>query len=107
MGAVVEGLFCALATLGVVPIIRCPRGGAAEHVAAALDARLREALSAGRGGGPFAEGGSSASGAGLAASLQRPLLCLFDRNFELSVVLQHSWTYKPLVNDWVGSQCSA
>lgn len=31
---VVERLFCVLATLGVVPIIRCPRGGAAEHVAA-------------------------------------------------------------------------
>ena len=25
-------------------------------------------------------------GAGLSASLSRPLLCLFDRNFELSVV---------------------
>ena len=28
------------------------------------------------------------SSRGLAASLTRPLLCLFDRNFELSVVLQ-------------------
>lgn len=25
VGAVVEGLFCVLATLGVVPIIRCPK----------------------------------------------------------------------------------
>ena len=57
-----------------------------------LDAKLRDAL-AGR-SSLFAEG---AAGAGLAASLQRPLLCLFDRNFELSVVLQHAWTYKPLV----------
>jgi hypothetical protein len=92
VSAVVEGLFCALATLGIVPIIRCPRGGAAEHVAAALDARLRDALT-GR-STLFSEG---SGGAGLAASLQRPLLCLFDRNFELSVVLQHGWTYKPLV----------
>lgn len=91
---VVERLFCVLATLGVVPIIRCPRGGAAEHVAAQLDAKLRDAL-AGR-TSLFAEGGA---GTGLAASLQRPLLCLFDRNFELSVVLQHAWTYKPLVHD--------
>lgn len=168
MSEVVERLFCVLATLGVVPIIRCPRGGAAEHVAAQvgegggwgpggclsncgfqarlrlevslpsashtlpdsvpiqldaklrkkhpswprlpvgtfadlsrpafflfspqLDAKLRDAL-AGR-TSLFAEGGA---GSGLAASLQRPLLCLFDRNFELSVVLQHAWTYKPLV----------
>ncbi|KAL4448182.1 hypothetical protein ABPG75_005401 [Micractinium tetrahymenae] len=95
---VVDGLFCMLATLGVVPLIRCPRGGAAEHVAAQLDAKLRDAL-AGR-SSLFSEGG--AGGAGLAASLQRPLLCLFDRNFELSVVLQHAWTYKPLVHDVLG-----
>lgn len=63
-----------------------------------LDAKLRDAL-AGR-TSLFAEGGA---GAGLAASLQRPLLCLFDRNFELSVVLQHAWTYKPLVG-WPGWQ---
>ena len=67
VGAVVEGLFCALATLSVVPIIRCPPGGAAEHVAAQLDARLRDALR-GR-ANLFAEG---AAGGGLAASLQRP-----------------------------------
>lgn len=92
VSAVVDGLFCVLATLGVVPIMRCPKGGAAEHVAAALDAKLRDAL-AGR-TSLFSE-----AGAGLAASLHRPLLCLFDRNFELSVVLQHAWTYKPLVHD--------
>lgn len=99
VSAVVDGLFCVLATLSVVPIIRCPRGGAAEHVAAALDAKLRDAL-AGR-ASLFAEGGGAA---GLAASLQRPLLCLFDRNFELSVVLQHAWTYKPLVGGLVGER---
>jgi hypothetical protein len=94
VGSVVEGLFCALATLGVVPIIRCPPGGAAEHVAAKLDARLRDALRDRV--NVFSEG---AAGSGLAASLQRPLLCLFDRTFELSVALQHTWTYKPLVQD--------
>jgi len=93
VGAVVDGLFCVLATLGVVPVIRCPPGGAAEHVAAQLDGRLRDALR-GR-ANIFSEGASG----GLAASLQRPLLCLFDRNFELSVCLQHAWTYKPLVHD--------
>jgi len=94
VNSVVDGIFCALATLGVVPIIRCPPGGAAEHVAAKLDARLRDALR--ERVNVFSEG---AAGSGLAASLQRPLLCLFDRTFELSVALQHTWTYKPLVQD--------
>jgi hypothetical protein len=98
VSAVVEGLFCVLATMGVVPIIRCPKGGAAEHVAAALDSRLRDALR--NRGNIFSEAGAGSTG--LSASLQRPLLCLFDRNFELSVVLQHTWTYKPLLHDVLG-----
>ncbi|KAK9915015.1 hypothetical protein WJX75_003656 [Coccomyxa subellipsoidea] len=90
--ALVDGLFSVLVTLGVVPIIRCPRGGAAEFVAQQLDARLREHLRLRN--NLLMEGTP-----GLSASLSRPLLCLFDRNFELSVVLQHGWTYKPLVQD--------
>ncbi len=46
VAAVVDGLLCVLLTAGVVPIIRCPRGGAAEHVATQLDAKLRDALKA-------------------------------------------------------------
>lgn len=34
---------------------------------------------------------------GLSVSLTRPLLCLFDRNFDMASALQHSWTYKPMV----------
>lgn len=58
--------------------------------------RLRGALA--ERGGPF----SDVAAGGLAASLHRPLLVLFDRNFELSVMLQHTWTYKPLVHDVLG-----
>lgn len=87
-----------LATLGVVPIIRCPPNGAAEHVATLLDAKLRDALRSRNNIFNDASGVGGPSG-GLAASLHRPLLCLFDRNFELSVALQHAWTYKPLVHD--------
>lgn len=53
------------------------QGGAAQHVAATLDARLREHLKSRS--NLFSE---SASG----LTISRPLLCLFDRNFELSVV---------------------
>ena len=87
---IVDGLFSVLVTLGVVPIIRCPKGGAAEHVAAALEGRLRDHLKARS--NLFSEGSTA-----LSATLSRPLLVLFDRNFDLSVMLQHCWSYKPLV----------
>ncbi|KAG0484297.1 hypothetical protein HPP92_008212 [Vanilla planifolia] len=88
------GLFCVLATLGVVPIIRCAVGGPAQMVAEALDLRLRDHL--GIKNNLFSESG------GLASSFQRPILCLFDRNFELSVGVQHDWSYRPLVHDVLG-----
>ncbi len=95
MSTIVDGLFSVCVTLGVVPIIRCPRGGAAEHLASALDAKLRDALKSRT--NLFSEGVL-----GLSASLSRPLLCLFDRNFDLTAVTQHAWTYKPLVQDVLG-----
>ncbi|ERM96153.1 hypothetical protein AMTRI_Chr09g14420 [Amborella trichopoda] len=91
---IVSGLFCVLVTLGVVPVIRCPRGGPAEMVASALDSRLRDHLISKN--NLFSESGS------LGASFQRPILCIFDRNFDLSVGVQHDWSYKPLVHDVLG-----
>ncbi|URD73926.1 Sec1 family [Musa troglodytarum] len=91
---IVSGLFCVLATLGVVPVIRCARGGPAEMVASALDARLRDHL--------VTRNNLFMEGAGLTSSFQRPILCLFDRNFELSVGIQHDWNYRPLVHDVLG-----
>lgn len=41
---VVNGLFSVIVTLGVVPIIRSPKGGAAQMVASQLDARIRDHL---------------------------------------------------------------
>lgn len=46
VSTVIEGLFSVLATVGAVPVIRCPRGGAAEHVASLLDLRIRDHLKA-------------------------------------------------------------
>ncbi|KAJ0966738.1 hypothetical protein J5N97_023655 [Dioscorea zingiberensis] len=91
---VASGLFCVLVTLGVVPIIRCARGGPAEMVASALDSRLRDHLVTKN--NLFSESG------GLAGSFQRPVLCIFDRNFELAVGIQHDWSYCPLVHDVLG-----
>ncbi|KAJ7549979.1 hypothetical protein O6H91_07G077100 [Diphasiastrum complanatum] len=91
---IVNGLFSVLVTLGVIPVIRCARGGAAEMVASVLDTRLRDHLTSRN--NLFTEAGHYGS------SFQRPLLCLFDRNFELSVGVQHVWVYRPLVHDVLG-----
>lgn len=91
---ITTGLMSACVTLGQVPVIRSQRGGAAEMIAKELDARIREALS--QRDSPFESGiGLTMTG----NSMQRPLLCLFDRNFDLTAMLQHSWTYQPLVHD--------
>jgi hypothetical protein len=39
---IVSGLFSVVVTMGVVPIIRCPKGGAAEDICAKLDRKLRD-----------------------------------------------------------------
>ncbi|KAK9732618.1 hypothetical protein RND81_04G010600 [Saponaria officinalis] len=77
VGRIVEGLFNVIATLGVVPVIRCPRGGAAEMVAVGLDQKVRDHLLTKN--NMFSEGGN------FSASFQKPVLYLFDRNFELAV----------------------
>lgn len=91
---IAAGLFCVLTTLGVVPVIRCARGGPAEMVASALDSRLRDHLIVKN--NLFSEGGN------LGSTFQRPVLCLFDRNFELAVGIQHDWSYRALVHDVLG-----
>ncbi len=40
----VDSLFAVCVTLGTIPIIRCPKGNAAEAVATKLDKKLRENL---------------------------------------------------------------
>lgn len=39
---IVDGLFSVFVTLGTVPIIRCPKGNAAEMVSQKLNKKLRE-----------------------------------------------------------------
>ncbi|KAJ3129954.1 Vesicle trafficking between the ER and Golgi [Nowakowskiella sp. JEL0407] len=85
---ITTGLFSVVATLGVVPIIRCSKGNAAEMVASALDGKLREHLMNGR-NNLFADN----------ASGPRPLLVLLDRNSDLTTMLSHTWTYSSLVHD--------
>ncbi|XP_048394225.1 sec1 family domain-containing protein 1 [Stegostoma tigrinum] len=94
MDTLVDSLFCFFVTMGAVPIIRCPRGNAADMVAVKLDKKLRENLRDAR--------NSLFTGDGLGGgqfSFQRPLLILVDRNIDLATPLHHTWTYQALVHD--------
>lgn len=92
---VAEGLFCVLATLKVVPIIRAQRSGPAEMVANLLEKRIREALVPTN--NIFNERQRNAGS--FTPMTQRPLLVLLDRNIDLPVMLHHSWTYQALAHD--------
>ena len=68
---IARGLFSVVVTMGFVPIIRCPRGNAAEMVARRLESRLRDHLasSSNQRGGASRDGAYGSDGL---SSLQRP-----------------------------------
>ena len=74
LSQVVDGLFAVCVTLGSVPIIRCPKGNAAEAVATRLDKKLRENLKDARNSLFMSDGG-----------LQVNLRQIFGQGFTLSV----------------------
>jgi len=82
MDAICTGLFSMILTLGVMPIIRCERGGAPEMVGRKL-CKLLEEHSALQG----------------KSSHNRPVLVIMDRNLDLITPLQHVSTYQALVDD--------
>ncbi|KAG1339480.1 hypothetical protein G6F62_005770 [Rhizopus arrhizus] len=84
----VNALFSVIVTMGIIPIIRCPRGNAAEMIAQKLDNKLRDHVLNSR-TSLFVEN----------SSLQRPVLILLDRSMDLTPMLSHSWTYEALVHD--------
>jgi hypothetical protein len=95
---IVDGLLSVIITLRIVPIIRCPPNEVAEMVARRLEERIRELISK---GGAAAELFSSRQD-GPAASSQRPLLCILDREVDMVTMLNHSWTYQAMVHDVLG-----
>ncbi|XP_014671139.1 PREDICTED: sec1 family domain-containing protein 1-like [Priapulus caudatus] len=94
MDMIVDSLFSVFVTLGNVPVIRCPRGNAAEMVAEKLDKKLRENLRDARSSLFAAESLQSGQ-----FSFQRPLLVILDRNLDLATMLHHTWTYQALGHD--------
>lgn len=93
---IVGGLFSVVVTMGVIPIIRCPKGAAAEMIAGKLDRKLRDHVLNSK-DNLFSSNARPASSAGTPAS--RPVLILLDRNVDLNPMLSHSWTYQSLVHD--------
>ncbi|KAJ1031751.1 hypothetical protein NDA13_002140 [Ustilago tritici] len=95
---IAAGLFSTLATMGALPIIRSPRGNAAELVARKLESKIREHITSSRGGSNlFSEAAGSVGHPSWSSS--RPLLVVLDRNVDLVPMLAHSWTYQALVQD--------
>lgn len=78
---------------GNVPIIRSPKGNAAEMVAKKLDKKLRENLFDAR-NNLFQTDTQSGN-----FNFQRPLLIILDRNIDMATPLHHTWTYQALAHD--------
>ncbi|KAI0133940.1 Sec1-like protein [Xylariales sp. AK1849] len=93
---IVSGLFSVVVTMGVIPIIRCPKGAAAEMIAGKLDRKLRDHI-LNQKDNLFSASARPSSSAGTPTS--RPVLILLDRNVDLNPMLSHSWTYQSLVHD--------
>ncbi|KAF2096443.1 putative Golgi transport protein Sly1 [Rhizodiscina lignyota] len=91
---IVSGLFSVVVTMGTIPIIRCPKGAAAEMIAAKLDRKLRDHILNSK-DNLF----SSAKNTTVPSTTQRPVLIIIDRNVDLIPMLSHSWTYQSLVKD--------
>jgi hypothetical protein len=91
VNTVVDSLFAVLVTLGTIPVIRCPKNTASEHIAEKLDKKLRENLRDTRNCLFINENNQ--------LGFQRPVLLILDRNFDLATPLHHTWTYQALIHD--------
>ncbi|KAF2170251.1 hypothetical protein M409DRAFT_19854 [Zasmidium cellare ATCC 36951] len=93
---IVSGLFSVAVTMGTIPIIRCPKAGAAEMIAAKLDRKLRDHILNSKDNLFSGNRPSTSQGA---PSSSRPVLIIVDRNVDLVPMLSHSWTYQSLIHD--------
>ena len=82
---------------GTIPIIRCPKSGAAEMIATKLDRKLRDHILNSKDNLFSSQGQRSAPAATTASA--RPVLIIVDRSIDLIPMLSHSWTYQSLVHD--------
>lgn len=83
--------------LGAIPIIRCPKEGAAEMIGIKLDRKLRDHILNSKDNLFTNQGQRPSTAAGTSSS--RPVLVILDRSIDLIPMLSHSWTYQSLVHD--------
>ncbi|CAF9917664.1 MAG: hypothetical protein GOMPHAMPRED_001344 [Gomphillus americanus] len=93
----VTGLFSVAVTTGSIPIIRCPKGNAAEMIATKLDRKLRDHILNSK-DNLFSTQAQNTSGRPVLSS-SRPVMIIVDRSVDLVPMLSHSWTYQSLVHD--------
>ncbi|KAG7140014.1 Protein sly1 like protein [Verticillium longisporum] len=89
------GIPKAYSAAGVIPIIRCPKGAAAEMISAKLDRKLRDHILNSKDNLFSSSARSNIS----ATPTSRPVLVILDRDVDLLPMLSHSWTYQSLVQD--------
>ena len=94
---IVSGLFSVSVTMGSIPIIRCPQGGAAQDIAAKLDRKLRDHVLNSKDN--LFSSANKAQGSATYVPSSRPVLIIVDRKVDLIPMLSHSWTYQSLVHD--------
>ena len=81
----------------MMPIIRCPKGGAAEQISMKLDRKLRDHILNSKDNLFSASANRPSTSTNTPSS--RPVLIILDRNVDLIPMLSHSWTYQSLVHD--------
>ncbi|KAH7726424.1 Sly1 protein [Aphelenchoides avenae] len=95
--SVANGLFAVCVTLGVVPIIKCPKDCIADSVAQArkkLTEKIRNNLRDAR-FNLFTQENIRAG----QLNLSRPVLVIADRSIDLATMLHHTWTYQAMIHD--------
>ncbi|KAK4219581.1 Sec1-like protein [Rhypophila decipiens] len=88
---IVTGLFSVVATMGVLPIIRCARNSAAEMIATRLDRRLRDLY--------LSQKDNMFGNRQTSSPASRPVMILCGREVDLVPMLAHSWSYQSLLYD--------
>ncbi|CAJ0580394.1 unnamed protein product, partial [Mesorhabditis spiculigera] len=94
--SIADGLFSVCATLGLVPIIRAAKEGAAEQVALRLCQKLKDTLCETNNVFTF-----TVNRAGMLTGT-RPILVIADRSADLATMLHHTWTDQALIHDVLG-----
>ncbi|XP_053991543.1 sec1 family domain-containing protein 1-like isoform X2 [Hylaeus volcanicus] len=87
------GLVSVIITLGVIPVIRYPSSPTSpcRMLGQMLNTQLKQYISCKKTNQLFCGTKN--------ALMERPLLVLLDREFDLNVMLHHTWTYQSIVHD--------